>query len=132
QPPMLSTSRRPGCPFQPRCPIGRDHDLCRHSTPPLAASRDSLAACHFPGRSAFEPTGVVRHRPAAPEQQLQPLFRLSGIEAVYPLGNGPFWEKKRVLRAVGGVDLDVLPGEALGIVGESGAGKSTVARVMMR
>jgi ABC-type dipeptide/oligopeptide/nickel transport system ATPase component len=38
----------------------------------------------------------------------------------------------RIVKAVDGVDLDVLPGQCVGIVGESGSGKSTLGRAMMR
>ncbi len=39
--------------------------------------------------------------------------------------------KRQVVRAVDGVDFDVLKGETLGIVGESGCGKSTTAKLLM-
>ncbi len=132
QPPRLITGVSVGCPFQPRCPIGREEEICRTITPPLAPSGDSLAACHFPGRSAFLPSGQVRHRPAACSEEVQPLLRLSNIGVDFPLGNVPFWKKTHVLRAVDDLSIDVFPGEALGLVGESGSGKSTLARVMMR
>ncbi len=39
-----------GCPFQPRCPVGRDREICRTVTPPLApVGEGHHAACHFPG-----------------------------------------------------------------------------------
>ncbi len=59
----------------------------------------------------------------------QPLLSISGLIKHFPVrkGTGP----KRVVRAVDGVDFDVLKGETLGIVGESGCGKSTTAKLIM-
>ncbi len=59
----------------------------------------------------------------------QPLLSVSGLIKHFPVrkGTGP----KKVVRAVDGVDFDVLKGETLGIVGESGCGKSTTAKLIM-
>ncbi len=59
----------------------------------------------------------------------QPLLSISGLVKHFPVrkGTGP----KRVVRAVDGVDFDVMKGETLGIVGESGCGKSTTAKLIM-
>jgi oligopeptide/dipeptide ABC transporter ATP-binding protein len=46
---------RRGCPFQPRCPVGRDRPICRDETPPLEEkAADHWAACHFPGELEAE------------------------------------------------------------------------------
>lgn len=62
----------------------------------------------------------------------QPLLDVADLVKHFPLKGGLFGRGKGVVRAVDGVDFDVLPGETLGIVGESGCGKSTTARLMMQ
>jgi len=55
-----------------------------------------------------------------------PLLQAKALTKHFPLGGGA------VVRAVDGVDFSVLKGETLGVVGESGCGKSTTARVVMQ
>jgi peptide/nickel transport system ATP-binding protein len=61
----------------------------------------------------------------------QPLLHVGGLAKHFPLPRGPFGRKGPAVRAVDGVDFQVLKGETLGIVGESGCGKSTTARLLM-
>jgi oligopeptide/dipeptide ABC transporter ATP-binding protein len=45
--------RPPGCPFEPRCPVGRGREVCRTQRPPLTSHGDGhQVACHFPGEAA--------------------------------------------------------------------------------
>ncbi|MFL1460875.1 ABC transporter ATP-binding protein [Roseococcus sp. DSY-14] len=62
----------------------------------------------------------------------QPLLELDGLVKHFPLKGGLLGRTTAVVRAVDGVSFDVRKGETLGIVGESGCGKSTTARLLMR
>ncbi len=60
------------------------------------------------------------------------LISLRGLEKHFPITRGVLFERQvGAVKAVDGVDLDVYRGETLGIVGETGCGKSTTARLMM-
>jgi peptide/nickel transport system ATP-binding protein len=60
----------------------------------------------------------------------QPLLSVDGLVKHFPVRKG-LGGKAAVVRAVDGVDFQILKGETLGIVGESGCGKSTTARLIM-
>jgi oligopeptide/dipeptide ABC transporter ATP-binding protein len=62
-----------------------------------------------------------------------PLVQVRGLKKHFPIRSG-FLVQRDVgaVRAVDGIDFDVLRGETLGLVGESGCGKSTTARLITR
>lgn len=60
-----------------------------------------------------------------------PLLVVNDLVKHFKVKTGPFQPKAKV-QAVDGVSFELLPGETLGIVGESGCGKSTTARVLMQ
>jgi len=59
------------------------------------------------------------------------LLSVRGLVKHYPVGGG-FGSDKQVVRAVDGIDFDVSAGETLGLVGESGCGKTTTGRMVIR
>ncbi|QVQ27356.1 ABC transporter ATP-binding protein [Achromobacter deleyi] len=64
----------------------------------------------------------------------QPLLSVRGLVKHFPLKRDPLSRRRggNAVRAVDGVDFDVKKGETLGVVGESGCGKSTTARLVMQ
>ena len=62
----------------------------------------------------------------------QPLLTISGLQKHFPLKRDALGRGGGVVRAVDGVDFEVFKGETLGVVGESGCGKSTTARLLMQ
>jgi len=62
---------------------------------------------------------------------LPPLVRATGLTKHFPVRRR-FLRPGAILRAVDGVDLEISPGQTLGLVGESGCGKTTVGRLLLR
>ena len=63
----------------------------------------------------------------------EPLLSVRGLQKHYTTSRGGFLSRETTrIRAVDGVDFDIRPGEALGLVGESGCGKSTTASSILR
>ncbi|MEO3975952.1 dipeptide ABC transporter ATP-binding protein [Streptomyces sp. CAU 1734] len=68
-----------------------------------------------------------------PGDRGEPLLTVEGLQKHFPIYGGfPFKRQVGAVKAVDGVDLTVYPGESLGLVGESGCGKSTTGRLITR
>ena len=75
------------------------------------AAGETQAADRSPGDTIMQVRDLVKH---------------------FPIHAGFFRRQVGAVQAVDGVSFDVLRGETLGIVGESGCGKSTTARLLLR
>jgi len=85
---------------------------------------------------------VVEHNIVSVEQinkrnedlsSLQPLLTVENLKVYFPMKNsGLFGNSSEMVKAVDGISFDVKPGETLGLVGESGCGKTTTGRAILR
>ena len=116
-----------GCAFKERCAAA--HDRCLREAPRLTdRGLDHRAACWTP--HGLESGATLKaERPARPNKPFEPdgsvVVELNALWKQFDTS------RKMVVRAVNGVNLRVHKGETLGIVGESGCGKSTVARLLL-
>ena len=138
QPP--SPARLPGgCSFHPRCAIGRDRPICQQQEPALQAM-DAAAgtvahssACHFASEveALLANTVPASAASARVASAAKPLLEVRDLQVYFPVKTGLLRRRSGWVRAVDGVSLQVHAGETVGLVGESGCGKTTTGRAIM-
>ena len=122
-----------GCRFRARCPFAIDQCAEHPELLPVTATRASRCWVTQAGGALRTPVRPhAQAKEAQEEARPTPLLQVSGVQKHFPLPKETFFAKQRVLRAVDGVDLEVMGGETVGLVGESGCGKSTLARLVTR
>jgi len=67
-----------------------------------------------------------------PSDMNEPLLEVKNLKVHFPVNSGPFTRAKEFVRAVDGVGFTIAPGETVGLVGESGCGKTTLGRAVIR
>ncbi|MFI7875357.1 dipeptide ABC transporter ATP-binding protein [Streptomyces sp. V17-9] len=74
-------------------------------------------------------SGATLTKDAAPGETL---LKVTGLQKHFPIKKGLLQRQVGAVRAVDGIDFEVRSGETLGVVGESGCGKSTMGRLITR
>jgi peptide/nickel transport system ATP-binding protein len=127
----------PGCPFQPRCALGRDRARCSAEDPALRPVAEfQRAACHFseellPRRLPATARKLHVVAEPAPEAAGVALLEVEDLKVHFPIKTGVLRRTTGWVRAVDGVSLSIRAGETLSLVGESGCGKTTTGRTIM-
>jgi len=127
-------ARKSGCPFAPRCAFVMER--CLVDPPALEAKAPAQVAACWADLSVVTlaevaaPVTVASRAPS--ESNGQVLLSVVDLKVHFPIGTAIPFRPRPLLRAVDGVSVDVPRGGTLGIVGESGCGKSTTGRAMLR
>jgi peptide/nickel transport system ATP-binding protein len=130
----------PGCRFAPRCAARQD--ACTQALPELAPvepQRHSacLRAAEM-ARVGASGLGLQSARPQPPQvkslDRARPLMRVRDLKTHFEVGSGLglLGGARARVRAVDGLSFDIYRGETVGLVGESGCGKTTVGRTLLR
>ncbi|WP_432137879.1 MULTISPECIES: ABC transporter ATP-binding protein [unclassified Streptomyces] len=77
-------------------------------------------------------TDVTVPAQASPPDEREVLLKVEGLTKHFPIRKGVLQRQVAAVKAVDGIDFEVRKGETLGVVGESGCGKSTMGRVITR
>lgn len=130
----------PGCIFAPRCPFAEER--CAGEHPRLETITGEHQVRCWRAEEWFDQKVIWQEEesiPPCPDRSTDAKDELLGLREVkvyYPVPfktvRGYFGlEKRRYVRAADGISLRINKGRTLGIVGESGCGKSTVARAIV-
>ncbi len=130
------------CRFADRCDFA--WDLCRTVVPPWYDLGNAQGArCHLYGKDAEDrlaaaeaqrnTTPVQRPPAAAPAANKErALLQVTGLKVHFPIRSGFLKRVTSHVKAVDGVSLSIAAGRTLGLVGESGCGKTTVGKGILR
>ena len=130
-PPNLANVQ-PGCRFAPRCPYRIA--ACDQEPPLFRTDTGGLSRCH---RHEEIAAGKISWAAASGQGQIHAASTAEPVLSVHHLTkhfevSGGLRNAGGTVRAVQDVSFDIYPGETLGLVGESGCGKTTVGRLILR
>jgi peptide/nickel transport system ATP-binding protein len=121
-----------GCRFAPRCPYRIP--VCDQEPPLFPTDTGGLSRCHrhqeiAAGKISWAAAGGTGLNFAA--NTAAPVLSVRNLTKYFSVSGG-LRGTAGTVRAVQGVSFDIYPGETLGLVGESGCGKTTIGRLILR
>jgi peptide/nickel transport system ATP-binding protein len=119
------------CAFAPRCDYAVAR--CREAKPPLEDIGSGHTTACWEWRRALRvprPAATVQEKPQVAAKQ-EPLLAVAGLKVHFPIQRGILKRQVGAVRAVDGISFEVIGGETLALVGESGCGKSTTGRAIL-
>jgi peptide/nickel transport system ATP-binding protein len=126
-----------GCRFAERCP--QAWSRCRGEAPAWhEAAGGQHVRCHLYDPAERELRAAIRPPPAVPVSAAplagdgSPLLLVRDLKVHFPIRRGVLQRVVGHVRAVDGVSLDIRAGRTLALVGESGCGKTTVGKAILR
>ena len=131
-------NRPSGCPFHNRCAEAIAGTCDRLDPEPVALGGGHSARCWIADRPPAPftvPATAARAAPqiaATAQAARDPILEVAGLSMHFPQRRGFLRRAAAPVRAVNSLSLNVFPGETLGLVGESGCGKTTTGRCIIR
>lgn len=133
--PLRVSEKLTGCPFHERCPLIGEG--CREALPDLvkvgaAGHRTACIHHHMMGpSSSLWPEGSTDPEPVRQREAGDVVISVRGLRVYFPVARGFARSRRAAVRAVDGLDLDIRRGRTVGVVGESGCGKTTLGRALV-
>ncbi len=118
-----------GCRFAPRCPFAIAR--CRLESPVWRQLDGQHVRCHLAGTLPPRTLPAVSAHSVA-DQSSRALLQVEGLKVHFPIRRGLIQSTIGYVRAVDEVSLSIQAGHTLALVGESGCGKTTVGKALLR
>lgn len=120
-----------GCRFHPRCIYA--FDRCRTEEPQLQDTTQRILRCHL--YPELKQLPVLEHHKVhwdKASEQAETILSVTDLSVSFEHKRGLFSRNKTVFKAVNGLSFNLQQGKTLALVGESGCGKTSASRALLR